>query len=696
MVKYVSALSTRFVGKQRAMMLTCTPAHRSWLYALFPFVAYLLSWYYNGQTIPLLASSAMVMLVWGVWVMWPRLRSGLPWPRGFIPVFMALWLLWFGATLFWSGVPYSSWFYFWVLGSLPLGFLIWATMPDAVQERAWSYLWLGIVASAWVLSGMALWQTHIGMVEGEGAFALRTVGPLLDTNSFAAWLNLIFFPVLIAYFIRDAKRSVRFLSFAWEPVSFIYLLTITIILLAFFSTYSRGGFLAWICAMPFAIIGLRKVHAFIQRFIVVFTLALVSFVGFSFLHDFSMFPHLSPEYIASNLSTVARGLMWLATWHIFLSHSWLGTGLGSYFLYYPAYRLPGELASAGTYAHNDYIEYLAEGGLVNLGFLLAFAGSLMYALYKLLFKAGKSLNLPEGRRLEALGLVLGVFAITGHAVGNFIFYNLPLSILAGLFLARAWRIYGYHGETAPILPRIGVHHGAIAQAVMVVAVVVASWNLLVDGATFALFSSNGWLNRVIPNSNQRAVFLLKAADWISLARPLATQPHVYLANTYLSLAERDKSLNAPHRKALVESALQQYRQSLVGIPRQSGVLNSIGSLYLAQAQLLGLSPVQAERKALLAWRHGLAINPESISLRNQIAQLAFVQHEDVNGAIAFLRAGLQRPLFPFPRSNLQMEIALTQWRAGEKSATRATLVQLLRENPDYHPAIAWLLSMKKS
>jgi hypothetical protein len=68
----------------------------------------------------------------------------------------------------------------------------------------------------------------------------------------------------------------------------------------------------------------------------------------------------------------------------------------------------------------------------------------------------------------------------------------------------------------------------------------------------------------------------------------------------------------------------------------------------------------------------------------------------VNGAIAFLRAGLQRPLFPFPRSNLQMEIALTQWRAGEKSATRATLVQLLRENPDYHPAIAWLLSMKKS
>ena len=573
---------------------------RPWLYALLPFVAYLLSWYYNGQIIPLLAFSTIVYLLWGAWVWWPRLRAGLPWPRGFLPTFMVLWLLWFGVTLLWSGVPYSSWFYFWVLGSLPLGFLIWVTMPDTVQDRAWTCLWWGAIACAWVLSSMALWQYYNWMGENIGIQNLRPYGPLLDTNSFAAWLNLLFFPVLGAYFVQDGKRKEGFFARRIDVLGLFYLATIAILLLAFFSTGSRGGLLAWSCTIPFALWGFRRQPRAFSRWMLIFGLVVVAFLLMDYAHAYNVIGHLTPGYVDSNVDTVARGLMWLATWHIFLSHPWLGTGLGSYFLYYPAYRLPGELASAGTYAHNDYIEYLAEGGLVNLGFLLAFAGSLMYALYKLLYKAGKSLNLPEGRRLEALGLVLGVFAITGHALGNFIFYNLPLSVLAGLFLARAWRIYGYHGETAPILPRIGIQHGAIAQAVMVVAVVVASWNLLADGATFALFSSNGWLNRVIPNSNQRAVFLLKAADWISLARPLATQPHVYLANTYLSLAERDKSLNAPHRKALVESALQQYRQSLVGIPRQSGVLNSIGSLYLAQAQLLGLSPVQAERKALLA------------------------------------------------------------------------------------------------
>ncbi|MBE7561657.1 O-antigen ligase family protein [Acidithiobacillus sp. HP-6] len=658
-------------------------------------MAYLLSWYYNGQIIPLLAACTLVLLAWGVWVWWPRLRAGLPWPKGFLPVFMPLWFAWFGVTLFWSGVPYSSWFYFWTLGSLPLAFSIWVSMPDAVQERAWKWFWRGAVGSAWVLSGMALWQYFTWLGQGIGWTGLRPNGPLMDTNSFAAWLNLLFFPLLAVYFNRDAQRSVRFYDRQIDWVAWFYLLTIAVLLLAFFSTGSRGGLLAWLCTIPFALFGLRKRSGDFSRWLLIFGLVLIAFLLMNYAKGFDILGHLAPGYIDHNSSTVARALMWIATWHIFLSHPWLGTGLGSYFLYYPAYRLPGELASAGTYAHNDYLEYLAEGGLINLGFLLAFAGSLMYALYKLLYKAGKSLNLPDDRRLEALGLVLGVFAITGHALGNFIFYNLPLSVLAGLFLARAWRIYGYHGETQPLLPRLGIHHGMIAQAVLIVGVLVASWNLLADGATYALFSDNGWLNRMMPNNNQRAIFLMKAANWITVARPLATQPHVYLANEYLTLADQDKALGVDRRRVLIKSALQQYEQGLVGIPRQSGVLSSIGDIYHSQGALLGLDNAQAKQQTLLAWRHGLAINPESVGLRNQIAQLADVQAGHVQAGVDFLRAGLKRPLFPYPRSNLQLEIALTQWRAGEHAAAERTLVQLLRENPAYTPAVTWLMSIHR-
>ncbi|MBU2819615.1 polymerase, partial [Acidithiobacillus ferrooxidans] len=118
-----------------------------------------------------------------------------------------------------------------------------------------------------------------------------------------------------------------------------------------------------------------------------------------------------------------------------------------------------------------------------------------------------------------------------------------------------------------------------------------------DGATFALLSENGWLNRLISNANQRAVFLLKAADALTLVRPLATQPHVYLANTYLSLADRGNQTDIAQRRSLVKAALRQYRQSLVGIPQQSGVWNSIGTLYLEQGALLGLDKAQQDRLA---------------------------------------------------------------------------------------------------
>ncbi|MDR7928397.1 O-antigen ligase family protein [Acidithiobacillus thiooxidans] len=668
---------------------------RAGLYAVLALVIYGLSWYYNGQLIPLLAAGSIVLMIWGAIVWWPCLRAGLIWPRGFLPIFMLLWFVWFGLTLFWSGSPYSSWFYFWVLGALPLTFLVAIMIPEPVAEQFWVWFWRGILISAWILSAMALWQYYQGMATNIILANLRPFGPLLDTNSFAAWLNLLFFPVLALYFVKDGRRQVSFLRGGVHLEAFFYLLTLAVLLLAFFSTSSRGGLLAWVCTMPFAVWGLWRQPAARSRFLVVTALVIIAFLLMDYAHGYDLIGHLSPGYITSNITTVSRKLMWIATWHMYLSHPWLGTGIGSYFLNYPAYRLPGELASAGTYAHNDYLEYLAEGGLINLGFLLSFAGILMYAMYRLLYRAGKALQISDEQRLTALGLVLGVFAITGHALGNFIFYNLPLSVLAGLFMARAWRIYGTSENTQPLLPKIGINHGFIAQLVLLLGIVVASWNLLADAATYAFLSDNTWLNSVIKNPRQRTTLLLKVADTLTSLRPLATQPHVYLANTYLTLAERDTRMNSASRRSLVQAALHQYQQSLIGIPQQSGVLNSIGTLYLTQGKLLGLDATQRQRQTLLAWRRGLAIDPESISLRNQIAQLAYADQGDVKGGLTFLRAGLARPLFPYPRSELLLDIALMQWRADEKTDAEKTLLRLLHENPAYEPAVSWLQSIHR-
>ncbi len=659
---------------------------RIFLLVSLPLLAYFLSWYYNGQTISLLSGSMAALLVWGAVSVWPRLNAGLPWPRGFLPVFMLLWVIWLWLTLFWSGVPYSSWFYFWVLGSLPLGFLFWVLMPEEDARAVWPWVWAGILAGAWVLSLMALWEYFSTMDHGGSGFLLRVKGPLLDTNSFAAWMNLLYFPVLGRFLYLDGRSRAGFFSGKVDPARLFYLLTLLFLGFAFWATYSRGGTLSWICTLLVALVVFRRIPRFRSNLLLLTGITAACYAIFGYLHHYDMLGHLAPAFVTANLSTVSRGLMWLATWHMFLDHPWQGTGIGSYFLFYPAYRLPGELGSAGTYAHNDYIEFLAEGGIANLGFLLVFASVLFYSLYRVLFSGKIKDPLAEEGRYQAAGLILGVFAITGHALGNFIFYNLPLGLLAGILLGQAWRRFLSSGETEPVLPRLQINHPSFVQGALVLLWAVAIWYLVLDGAVYALFSSNGWLDSVIPGKQARAVFLMKAANFLVAARPQATQPHVYLGNAYQNLAARDKNLDPQQHRVLIRAALSEYRQSLVGIPRQPGVLKAMGSLYLEQGQFLGLNPQQSLEKALLSWRRALAYEPESVSLRSEIAQNAFFREGNTRQGIAFLEAGLERPLFPEARSLLEWVIAEKQWTmAHDPEAAVRTLAGSLRKNPDFTP-----------
>ncbi|MBU2729059.1 O-antigen ligase family protein [Acidithiobacillus caldus] len=662
-----------------------------WL-SLLPLLGYISSWYYNGQTIPLLALSSVLMLAWGGTVLWPRLQAGLPWPRGFLPVFMLLWLFWYWLTLFWSHVPYSSWFYFWTLGAVPLGFLFWVLQSEGDIPAVWPWFWRGILVTTWVLVGIAFWEYFDGVATGQALGNIRVQGPLLDTNSFAAWMNLLWFVLLGRFFYLDGQRDdARQALRRIDGTVLFYLVTLTLTTFAFWMTYSRGGALAWLCTFLVALIAFRKTPGFGRKLALVLAIEVAAYAIFGYLHHYDMLGHLAPGYISSSIETVSRGLMWIATWHIFLSHPYLGTGLGSYFLFYPAYRLHGELASAGTYAHNDYIEFLAEGGLINLGFLLAFAGTLFYALYRLIIHPAR-LGISEENRYWALGLVLGVFAITGHALGNFIFYNLPLSILAGIFLAQAWRLYQQPKDTAPLLPRLGIRHPGVIQLSMALLFVLAGWFLALDAAVYGLFSANAWLDGLIPNANARAIFLMKAARFLEAARPQATQPWVYTGNAYLNLVAQEPSMPTVQKKVLLEAALHQYRQSLVGIPRQAGVYNAIGSLYLNYgSSVLGLSPAVARDDAVLAWRKGLALTPESVNLRSEIATQAFFNRGDVAGGIAFLQAGLKRPLFPEPRALLEWVIARSQWLlAHDPKAAEKTLIASLEANPDFGPTLELL------
>src|SRR5262249_32106200 len=93
--------------------------------------------------------------------------------------------------------------------------------------------------------------------------------------------------------------------------------------------------------------------------------------GIVLLAALSMVSWLGVRQVLSRFSSLhqmevkeaKRASMRLGTWHIFLDHPLLGTGLGTLQLVYPSYETlyDGKIVN---HTHNDYLEALAETGIV--------------------------------------------------------------------------------------------------------------------------------------------------------------------------------------------------------------------------------------------------------------------------------------------------------------------------------------------
>lgn len=137
--------------------------------------------------------------------------------------------------------------------------------------------------------------------------------------------------------------------------------------------------------------------------------------------------------LSHDQSSADRIEMLKSTWHMVQDGPWYGTGPGTYKIRYLMYRSPAEHSTTGDLAHNDYLQFLAEGGPLLLGALLLLALACVLAVRRLWKTAKEGSN---ERAYEATGLAVAMLGLFGHAVLNFIFYVLPLAMLAGLYLGR--------------------------------------------------------------------------------------------------------------------------------------------------------------------------------------------------------------------------------------------------------------------
>jgi O-antigen ligase len=240
-------------------------------------------------------------------------------------------------------------------------------------------------------------------------------GPFVSHSHFAGYLELLQ-PLPMALVItRGVRREARlFYGFAAALMG-----------LAILASLSRGGYLSLAAELIFiAVAGTR-----LSRLGATTALGGAILVGILWIGPEPVLDRLTQGQVTSEEQQaetffLSRGWIWRDTLALIREHPIAGVGLGAFETAYPSYsRSDGSLTV--SQAHNDYLQILADGGLIGGALALWFIVSLLRLVAR---------GLQSRDPLRA-GLALGSGAgICGMLVHSFFDFNLQLPAHALLFL----------------------------------------------------------------------------------------------------------------------------------------------------------------------------------------------------------------------------------------------------------------------
>jgi O-antigen ligase len=242
-------------------------------------------------------------------------------------------------------------------------------------------------------------------------------GPYVNRNHFAGFTELVI-PISLVPLVLGKVRRER-----WFLVSLFAVVPIGALVLS----ASRGGIISFSVELGvlFLWLVLRRTvgkHLLSGGAVLLLAFLMVSWLGVQQLVErFSSLQSLE-------VTVGKRASMRADTWRIFLDHPWTGTGLGTLQLVFPAYETlyDGRIVN---HTHNDYLEGLAETGIV---------GSLccVWFLGVLLFDSLRRLSQPIGAFASTVQLS-GLIACLGFLTHSLVDFNLHIPANALLFFLMA-------------------------------------------------------------------------------------------------------------------------------------------------------------------------------------------------------------------------------------------------------------------
>jgi O-antigen ligase len=242
-------------------------------------------------------------------------------------------------------------------------------------------------------------------------------GPYVNRNHFAGFMELVIPIALVPLVMGKVRRERWFLVglFAMLPMG------------ALFLSASRGGIISFgveLATLVLLMVLQRRAgkHALAGGIVLLVAVLMVSWLGVKQVLE--RFSTLQTLEVSGGKRASMRG----DTWRIFLDHPWTGTGLGTLQIVYPHYETLYD-GKVVNHTHNDYLEALAETGLL---------GGLCCAWFLGVLFLESQRRLRESSHSFAVTLHLsGLVGCTGFLVHSFVDFNLHIPANALLFFLMA-------------------------------------------------------------------------------------------------------------------------------------------------------------------------------------------------------------------------------------------------------------------
>ena len=283
-------------------------------------------------------------------------------------------------------------------------------------KRLKTLVWLIIVfgflyAFYAILQGVLSPNKIYGIYERQFA---SPFGSFVNRHNFAAFMEMTIAVPLGMMFAGAVERDRRLLF-----ITAIGLMGVALLL-----SGSRGGLIALLAEIFFIVLLTTKTKGFGQLALKIgLSIALVAVIiaGSILIGGESSLTRLA-ETSASRNFTTDRTHIWSVTLQVIKDNLPFGAGLGAFSVAYTPYDSMSGLERVEQ-AHNDYLQVLADAGLVGL----VIGAFFVFWLFRTGLQNIKTEN--TFRRGVAVGALSGCFAILVHSIFDFVLHTTAISLL---------------------------------------------------------------------------------------------------------------------------------------------------------------------------------------------------------------------------------------------------------------------------